>query len=52
MRYQLADPGENDGSRVDVLLKAVEKGKIKCARLEENTRRVFAVMLRRMEERV
>jgi beta-glucosidase len=45
-------PGENDGSRVDVLLKAVEKGKIKRARLEENTRRVFAVMLRRMEERV
>jgi hypothetical protein len=38
--------------RVDVLLKAVEKGKIKRARLEENTRRVFVVMLRRMEKRV
>ena len=40
-------PGENDGSRVAVLLKAVEEGKLSKAILQRNTRRVFAVMLKR-----
>ncbi|MCM1221881.1 MAG: glycoside hydrolase family 3 C-terminal domain-containing protein [Lachnospiraceae bacterium] len=40
-------PGENDGSRVAVLLKAAEEGRLSRAALERNAKRVFAVMLRR-----
>ena len=41
-------PGENDGSRVAVLLKAIEAGRISRARLEENIKRMIAIMIRRM----
>ena len=40
-------PGENDGSRVAVLEKAVADGTLTRERLAENVKRVFAVMLRR-----
>lgn len=41
-------PGENDGSRVAVLLQAVKDGSLPRARLQENAKRVFAIMLRRL----
>ncbi|MCM1542685.1 MAG: glycoside hydrolase family 3 C-terminal domain-containing protein [Blautia sp.] len=40
-------PGENDGSRVAVLLNAVKEGRLSKAVLERNAGRVFGVMLRR-----
>jgi beta-glucosidase len=40
-------PGENDGSRVTVLEKAVAEGRITRERLIENARRVFAVLIKR-----
>lgn len=41
-------PGENDGSRVAVLMQAVQEGKLSRDRLAENAKRVFAMMIRRL----
>lgn len=39
--------GENNESRVAVLLKAVQEGQLSRAVLQRNAKRVFAVMLKR-----
>lgn len=40
-------PGENDGSRVEMLMKAVQSGRLTREVLERNVRRMFWVFLRR-----